>query len=123
MDGELRQQTDLLYHAREGTCLEVAPGLWLVRGKTGSYEVNETEGACNCKAFEHHPQRWGCKHLAALREFLTRGEKTCPCCRGEGCQGCDGQGRVSGELHPILLDIQRAEDAARLALVKEIFAE
>ena len=120
MEADLLQQTDLLYHAPEGTCLEVAPGMWLVRGKTASYEVSERDGACNCKAFEHHPKPWGCKHLEALKRFLEREGKTCPCCKGEGCGACDN-GKVDSEYYPILLEVIRIEDQARLDYLKEVF--
>jgi hypothetical protein len=112
-------ETDLLHYAPEGACIEVAPGLWLVRGKTKSYEVSE-KGTCDCPHFQHRLK--DCKHLTILREFLARGDKTCPCCRGEGCSGCEGNGRVGSDMFPILLEIRRAEDEARSALLKEIFA-
>jgi hypothetical protein len=124
VEADLQHQVDLLHHAPVGTCLEVAPGFWRVRGKTGSYELSEKEGTCNCPHFEHRLKQNGesCKHLTILREFLSRGDKTCPLCKGETCQGCERLGRVSSEVFPILLAIRRAEDEARVALLKEIFA-
>jgi hypothetical protein len=122
MEPELLEQVDLLYHAPEGVCLEVGPGLWLVRGKTKSYEIVQDGMTCSCPHYEHRLNKGDdCRHTKMLREFLKRGDKTCPCCKGEGCAGCGGQGMVSSELHPILLEIQRAEDEARVALIKEWF--
>jgi hypothetical protein len=122
MEPEHQHLTDILYHAPVGTCLEVSPGCWLVRGKTGSYELNEAERTCKCPHFVERLKGSGeCKHLVRLREFLATGDKTCPCCRGEGCDGCDGLGRVSGSMHPILLEIRRAEDEARNKALLEIF--
>jgi hypothetical protein len=85
-------------------------------------ELNEAERTCKCPHFVERLKGSGeCKHLVRLREFLATGDKTCPCCRGEGCDGCDGLGRVSGSMHPILLEIRRAEDEARNKALLEIF--
>lgn len=122
MEPDLQSQTDLLHHAAEGTVLEVAPDCYLVRGRTSTYEVNWREETCDCPNFRHRLKGYGtCKHLQAVKQWTERGEKTCPCCRGEGCPGCEGVGRVSSELFPVLLDIQKAEDDARLAYIKELF--
>ena len=123
MTDDLQSQTDLLHHAPEGTVLEVAAGMFLVRGKTATYECNWDEETCNCPSFIHRLKGFGtCRHLAMLKEWMGRGDHTCPLCRGEGCGSCEGLGKVSGDIYPILKEIRIAEDEARVALIKEIFA-
>ncbi len=121
-DRDLHEQTDLLCHSPEGTCLELRPGAWLVRGRTRSYGVNEHQQTCGCPHFQHRLKPGEkCRHLELLEEFLNRGEKTCPLCRGEGCHSCDEKGRTSIELHDVLLEIKQAERAARDAALREMF--
>lgn len=123
MEESLKEQTDILHHSPEGTVIEMAPGFWLVRGKTNTYEVSEDEETCTCPNYQHRLKGFGtCRHIDRLREVLKRGPHTCPLCRGESCESCEGLGRVESELFPILLAIREAEDKARVALVKEWFA-
>jgi hypothetical protein len=123
MEEELQEQTDILFHSPEGTVIEVSPGYWKVRGKTATYDVYWDEETCNCPNFQHRLKGFGtCKHLAHLREFLNKGAYTCPLCRGETCEACNGIGRVGAEEYPVLLAIREAEDKARGILLKELFA-
>jgi hypothetical protein len=120
---EIQEQTDILFHSPEGTVIEVAPGFWKVRGKTATYDVNWYEETCDCPSHKHRLKGFGdCKHLTHLREVIKRGPHTCPLCRAEGCESCEGIGRVGADEYPVLLAIREAEDKARVALLKELFA-
>ena len=119
---DLDRELDLLAHAPEGTCLELQPGSWLVRGRTKSYGVHQYKRTCGCPQFQYRLKGdENCRHLTILDRFIARGEFTCPLCRGEGCSGCEEIGRVNKEENEALLLIKEAQTQAREEALKLMF--
>jgi hypothetical protein len=64
--------------AVDGTCIQLIEGepVWMVRGRSGWYYVNEEAGSCSCAQWKYRTSRalTPCRHQRSLAEYLRLAE-------------------------------------------------